>query len=242
MTRRKQTSKGGANSGGRGSQEGTAAVALACLGWRVVPIYGESEVNGERTCDCGDPNCSSHARHPCTPNGVADATSDEKRINEYWSRWPKAQVGIVTDLGAKPPLGGFVVIEATLTSGDREEKSEGHLAVASIMATALGPFVAPSEADRALGLPHCSVCHVIADDPTFEFMWSGDRPLFNLDDLCTHADRIRQHAQSGGRSSADGNPKGCPIPANFHEPVSKATRRVKSGHLAATRTSRRKAR
>lgn len=40
--------------------------------------------------------CGSPGKHPRTPNGVLDATDNTAQIEEWWSRWPQANIGIAT--------------------------------------------------------------------------------------------------------------------------------------------------
>ena len=40
--------------------------------------------------------CDHPGKHPCTPNGVKDATNDRTIIKEWWRRWPDANIGIAT--------------------------------------------------------------------------------------------------------------------------------------------------
>ncbi len=66
--------------------------ALACArhGFRVVPLY--EPFCG--VCSCGNPDCANAGKHPRTPRGVSEATTDEKRIREWWMRWPGANIGL----------------------------------------------------------------------------------------------------------------------------------------------------
>jgi hypothetical protein len=50
--------------------------------------------------------CTSKAKHPRTPHGVADATTDGHAITSWWRRWPQAGIGIAT--GA---TSGLVVVD-----------------------------------------------------------------------------------------------------------------------------------
>ncbi len=54
-----------------------AAVDYAARGWPVLPLRPRSKV-------------------PATRNGLHDATTDPDRITAWWSRWPDANVGLVT--------------------------------------------------------------------------------------------------------------------------------------------------
>jgi putative DNA primase/helicase len=71
-------------------------------GWRVFPIHWP--VDG--TCSCKNPDCQSPAKHPLTPNGFKDATTNPKIISEWWTKWPSANIGIAT--GA---VSGIVVVD-----------------------------------------------------------------------------------------------------------------------------------
>jgi Bifunctional DNA primase/polymerase, N-terminal/AAA domain len=69
-----------------------AALALARLGFRIVPIH--TWIDGRCTCD--DPACGSPAKHPLTPRGLADATADEGTIRRWWTQAPAANIAIAT--------------------------------------------------------------------------------------------------------------------------------------------------
>jgi len=70
-----------------------AALAYAQRGWPVFPVYS---LGAEGLCTCGNPECTSPGKHPRTAHGLDDATTDEARIREHWTRWPEANVGVVT--------------------------------------------------------------------------------------------------------------------------------------------------
>src|SRR5438094_123636 len=74
------------------------ASALHCSrrGWQVLPIY---EIGPDGRCACGgQPKCKP-GKHPRTPHGFYDATTEETRIVEWWTRWPNANVAIRTGAG-----------------------------------------------------------------------------------------------------------------------------------------------
>ena len=85
------------------------AVSYASRGWQVFPLHTP---NGQG-CSCGRSDCESVGKHPRTPDGVKDATTDVKRIFEWWKQWPAANIGIAT--GA---ISGIVVV-------DTDAKDEG---------------------------------------------------------------------------------------------------------------------
>ncbi len=69
-------------------------------GWRVFPLHGLRD--GRCTCDQKD--CKSPAKHPRTPRGCLDATTDQAQITTWWQKWPHANVGIATG-------GGLIVVD-----------------------------------------------------------------------------------------------------------------------------------
>jgi bifunctional DNA primase/polymerase-like protein/AAA domain-containing protein/primase-like protein len=85
-----------------------AALAYAHRGWPIFPVH--SVRDGQ--CSCDRPNCPSIGKHPRTVLGLKDATTDHLVIREWWSRWPDANVGVVT--GAKS---GLVVLDIDPRNG-----------------------------------------------------------------------------------------------------------------------------
>ena len=72
----------------------TAALAYAKrLTWAVLPLHS---VNDDGSCTCGKPDCSSIGKHPRTKNGLSDASTDPDRINQWWTQWPGANIGVRT--------------------------------------------------------------------------------------------------------------------------------------------------
>jgi hypothetical protein len=74
---------------GSGSNNTRLDVALLCAsaGLPVVPLHG---VKGG-LCTCGNKDCEQPGRHLRTKR----ATTDSARIKKYWTKWPKAKIGIV---------------------------------------------------------------------------------------------------------------------------------------------------
>jgi Bifunctional DNA primase/polymerase, N-terminal len=69
-----------------------AALAYATNGWPVIPLH-----NPEKgSCSCGHADCDSPAKHPRTPHGLKDASSDEQIVRQWWQRWPDANIGLIT--------------------------------------------------------------------------------------------------------------------------------------------------
>jgi hypothetical protein len=72
-----------------------AALELAAEGFRVFPCHTMIEDR----CSCGSDNCESPAKHPRTPHGCKDATSDSVKIRELWRYCPEANVAVATGNG-----------------------------------------------------------------------------------------------------------------------------------------------
>ncbi|MBT3367837.1 MAG: DNA primase [Nitrospina sp.] len=70
------------------------ALRYAKQNWPVLPIH--SVMSGK--CSCGKANCSSAGKHPMTRNGVKDATTDRRKIKEWFRRWPDFNIGIRTGI------------------------------------------------------------------------------------------------------------------------------------------------
>jgi Bifunctional DNA primase/polymerase, N-terminal len=73
---------------GSGSNNTRLEVALLCAtaGLPVVPLHGVKD----GLCTCGK-DCEHPGRHPRTKR----ATTDRTLIKKYWTKWPKAKIGIV---------------------------------------------------------------------------------------------------------------------------------------------------
>lgn len=74
------------------TEQHAAALDYAALGWPVLPLH--SAVDGR--CTCGRSDCPSPAKHPRTVHGLKEASADLERVNEWWGRWPAANVGLLT--------------------------------------------------------------------------------------------------------------------------------------------------
>jgi hypothetical protein len=82
------------------NQLSAAAVAYASLGYRVLPLHHPIPATATRgtrmLCSCGDQHCGAVGKHPLTPHGLKDATSDPTQLTRWWRRWPQANIGLVT--------------------------------------------------------------------------------------------------------------------------------------------------
>lgn len=68
------------------------ALSFARSGYAILPLFEPTMLG----CACGNPSCSHVGKHPRTPHGVRDATTDADTIADWWRRWPEANVGIAT--------------------------------------------------------------------------------------------------------------------------------------------------
>lgn len=71
-----------------------AALAYATHGLPVFPVHS---VRAGR-CSCGNLNCEHPGKHPRTPHGFKDASTDARVIEGWWRRWPTANVGVAVPL------------------------------------------------------------------------------------------------------------------------------------------------
>lgn len=88
------------------------ALSDARRGWRVFPIY---EVTEGGRCSCGNADCQHPGKHPRTPHGVKDATTDEATIRWWWQKWPRANIGIATGVAS-----GLIVLDSDPRHGGHE--------------------------------------------------------------------------------------------------------------------------
>jgi hypothetical protein len=74
------------------------AMSVAEQGWALYPVY---PVDAEGVCTCSKrERCDDPGKHPATPHGIDDASSDPERIAQIFSRLPGANVGLRTGAGS----------------------------------------------------------------------------------------------------------------------------------------------
>jgi hypothetical protein len=93
------------------------ALQYAGRGWRVFPVH--SVQNGRCTCgqDCG----KNAGKHPRIKGGFKIATADANQIEEWWRKWPDANIGIATG-----SVSGIIVLDI--------DGPEGHASLAKLIA------------------------------------------------------------------------------------------------------------
>ena len=70
---------------------GESAAALAAIGFYVFPLH--TPISTQR-CSCGWPECCSVGKHPRLSRGFYSASHDPRQIDQWWHRWPEANIGI----------------------------------------------------------------------------------------------------------------------------------------------------
>jgi putative DNA primase/helicase len=94
-----------------------AALRLAARGLPVLPLHTPDDkapvgqtADGTPSggCSCWKPECTNTGKHPRTPNGLQGATTDPEIIRKWWTRWPRANIGIRT--GEALPGGGYLAV------------------------------------------------------------------------------------------------------------------------------------
>ena len=86
-----------------------AALAYAKQGVPVFPLHNPLP---DSSCSCGNTNCGSNGKHPCTKNGLNDATTDSDQIRKWWATRPDANIGIPTGASS-----GLVVVDVDGAEG-----------------------------------------------------------------------------------------------------------------------------
>jgi hypothetical protein len=74
----------------------TAALAYARHGIPVLPVH-TPDPDGGCSCDKGV-QCERPGKHPRLRHGLTEASTDPRRIELWWARWPAANVGLRTGI------------------------------------------------------------------------------------------------------------------------------------------------
>jgi len=93
------------------------ALQYAAKGWPVLPLH---RMVGDE-CSCGKSDCSSPGKHPVghlVPNGLANATRDERQIVSWWQNRPW-NIGIATGSSS-----GVVVVDVDDHAGGMDSLRE----------------------------------------------------------------------------------------------------------------------
>lgn len=90
------------------------ALRYARLGWHVFPVH--SVRHGR--CTCGEAACERQGKHPLTPHGFKDATTDRSTIRQWWTIWPWANIAVATG-----KVSGIVVLDVDGGEGEASLRS-----------------------------------------------------------------------------------------------------------------------
>src|SRR5208282_3593829 len=100
-----------------------AALRVAGRGIPIFPVYGTKKGK----CRCGDPKCDSPGKHPMTPHGVKDATTEEEQIHRWWQLHPHANYGVATGSASRLVVLDIDSKHGGLASLEKLEAEFGHL-------------------------------------------------------------------------------------------------------------------
>lgn len=92
-----------------------AACGYAARGWPVFPLH--TVING--ACTCHTPGCTTPGKHPRTPHGLKEATTEEEKIHEWWARQPQSNIGLVTG-----STSGLIVLDVDPAKGGDDSLQE----------------------------------------------------------------------------------------------------------------------
>ena len=67
------------------------------MGWAVLPVH--TIIDGK--CSCGKADCSSAGKHPATPRGVKDASTDSEQIMQWFGNGRAYNIGIAAGAESK---------------------------------------------------------------------------------------------------------------------------------------------
>jgi hypothetical protein len=93
-----------------------AALKYAALGWPVLPIHSPKP---DGRCSCYSRDCRSVGKHPRVTHGLKDASTDPQCILKWWTRWPEANIGVLTGASS-----GLVVIDVDPRHGGDRSLAE----------------------------------------------------------------------------------------------------------------------
>lgn len=92
-----------------------AALIYAREGFSIIPLHFLNRAN---QCSCGRSDCASPGKHPITQHGLKEASNDPLQIENWWKKFPKANIGLCTG----DVSGGLVVIDFDLRHGATADK------------------------------------------------------------------------------------------------------------------------
>ena len=64
---------------------------------RNIFVFPLHNVEDDGSCSCRDAECKNQGKHPRTQHGFKDATIDLEKIGQWWTTFPKANIGIACE-------------------------------------------------------------------------------------------------------------------------------------------------
>jgi hypothetical protein len=61
-----------------------------------IPVFPLHTIDPHGVCSCAKADCANPGKHPCTPHGLLDATTDAGAIRRWWMKSPTMNIGIRT--------------------------------------------------------------------------------------------------------------------------------------------------
>lgn len=87
------------------------AVEYADRNWKIFPLHTAKN----SLCSCGNPKCTSAAKHPKIKEWQTVCSSEPSQIKDWWSRWPDANIGLATGSAS-----GLIVLDIDPRHGGKE--------------------------------------------------------------------------------------------------------------------------
>jgi hypothetical protein len=78
-----------------------AALGYAARGIPVYPVHWPRPTQGGTSLACScwhGAACDRPAKHPLVRHGIHDATCDPAQLEDWWQRWPQANIGLATGI------------------------------------------------------------------------------------------------------------------------------------------------
>jgi Bifunctional DNA primase/polymerase, N-terminal len=153
-----------------------AAVGYASRGIPVLPLhYPITRRHGARPvpagqplerpswsmtrCSCGDPGCGQVGKHPLgqlVPHGLHEATTNRARVMAWWTRYPRANIGLATgqlfDVLDLDGPEGVAALQAFAHQHDLELPARGPVARSGRPEAGWHYYLAPTRLGRRHGL------------------------------------------------------------------------------------------
>lgn len=95
------------------------ALEYSKWGLAIFPIHSVKISDSAAICSCGNEKCSNPGKHPRTSNGFKGATTDIEVVQDWWKRWPDANIGIATG-----PINDILVLDVDPIHGGNESLKE----------------------------------------------------------------------------------------------------------------------